>query len=599
MAIADARDADPDEARFASLGANLVVRGQGVWHSKPAAWAPAHSDSDTVVRSIGRSSADSFLVSKGAAQPSTILPGQSSAPFAGHSARQFSQAEDDERSLIEQIGEQWDAELAAALSKAEASFKAEEAERFAAADAQWQQKSRDALAKAEAADVRNNRLELELHRLSEELTAAQATLTNREMSLARAEIAVAQANDRWQQEAHAAVSRAEAQWQEKFATALVKVEVAETRNSRLELELHRLSGELTAAQSALAERETALAQAEIAVAQAHDRARQDVQEAVSKAEASWKADEISRFAAAEAQWQEKHRDLSVKAEAADARNTRLELELTRLKAELTTVQAALVDRETAAAREWVAIERARETRQQEIQDALARAEMSWKAAEAARFAAAEAQWRGASTQAAMEAQAEIQASHDQSIELELNRLREEATSMRAALADREMALARECVAIERTRESSQRDIQEALLQAKAAWKAEEAARLAAAEEQWQRKSAQALAEIKARYDRTDSNENIRASAPAAPSRFRPSEIVLKPDRIGAVRAALKERDEHPVKSHALRNLVVAILLGASGMIAYPRVASMLSENAASSGTSSALAAAAAPKDGHR
>ena len=700
---ADARDLESDDGKFASLAADFVVRGQGVWHSNPPSSLTRPSNAQIGEQNFGRST-DGFLVTKGAAQPSTILlaPGESSPAFHGRDVRQVSQEEDDERSFIEQVHARWDAELEAALLKAEAFWKAEEAERLAAAQSQWQVEFGRALESAQAEATRNNGAALErdclrgelatmqaalvereaalarecvaaertrgtwhqaiqdalskaemswkageaariaaaetqwrersskelsearaqveaahdqinqLSHVREELATAQTVLADREAALARAEIAIAQTHDRWQQEAQEAVLRAEAtwkageavrfaaaetQWREKSEKALVKAKAEEARNDRLELELNHIREELATAQTVLADREAASARAEMAIAQTHDRWQQEAQEAVLRAEVSWKSGEGVRFAAAEALWREKAQNALAGMDAAEARNNGLELERNRLRDELATVQAALVDRETAAAREWVAIERTREGRQQEIQDALSQAKAAWKAEEAARFAVAEAQWREASAQAVVEARAQSQMSHDQSIEFELNCLREEAASMKAALADRETALARECVAIERTRESSQREIQEALSQAKAAWKAGEAARFAAAEEQWRTQSPDALSETLARGARRENSfgkENIGTSSHATNSRSRSAAVVLKPDRIGFIRAALKQRDDDQIKSHALRNIAVAILLAVAGIVFYPRIAPLFSENAASSGNMSKSAAVAAP-----
>ncbi|HXJ02527.1 MAG TPA: hypothetical protein VNH44_14990, partial [Micropepsaceae bacterium] len=839
----DTRDGEGDDGKFASLAANFVLRGQGVWHANSAA------NAESGVQSFARP-ADSFLVSKGEAQPSTILPGPGESPSARsfHGRDEFADSEfrvrpaealpastshhqpsqeDDDRALLEQIAERWDAELEAALLKAETFWKTEEAERLATAEAQWREKFGRALEEAQAETARNNSTELERDRLRGELAAVQSALVDREAALARAEMATEHANVRWRHEAQEALARAatawkieeaarfaaadsqwqeriskelsdaraqseqernrlhgesaalrstiaereaalaraemaiehtnarwrqeaqealaraaaswkteeaarfaaaearwrevlskelsearaqaetardlihqqernrlhgelaavhsaiadreaalaraemaieltnerwrqaeatwkaeeaarfaaaEAQWREKSGHALSKAQAEETRNKDLELELDRLRGELASAQSALADREAALARtelqemarfaaadaqwqekfskelsearaqaglyaqerdrlhrefsslqsaladreaalarAEMAIEHANERSQQEAQQALSRAEAAWKAEEAARFAAAEAQWREKSGHAQSKAQAEETRSQELELELDRLRGELASVQAALVDRETAAAREWLAIERTREGRQREIQEVLSRAELSWKAEEANRLAAVEAEWRAATEKALIEAQAHMQPSHDQSMELELDRLREESAAMKAALADRETALAREFVAIERTRESAQREIEDALAKAKEAWKAEEAARLAAAEAQWRAQSSKALAELKARQDRSENTfgkESSRTALPAtSTNQFRPREIVLKPDRIGFSSTARQDAETQG-KNHTLRNFLVAILLATPAVAFYPRIASMFSESSA-------------------
>ena len=104
------------------------------------------------------------------------------------------------------------------------------------------------------------------------------------------------------------------------------------------------------------------------------------------------------------------------------------------------------------------------------------------------------------------------------VELERNRLRGDLAAAQAVLADREAALARAEMAIAQTDERRQQEV----------------------------------AETKTRY--------------------------LNPDRIGFVREVLKQRDEGQIKSQALRNLVVAILLVAPGIAFYPRIASLFPES---------------------
>ena len=86
-----------------------------------------------------------------------------------------------------------------------------------------------------------------------------------------------------------------------------------------------------------------------------------------------------------------------------------------------------------------------------FRSALAKAEASWKAEEAARLASAEARWQAKSANAAADMRAQAESMRASGVEFELNRLREELAAMQAALMDRETALARADLAIERTR----------------------------------------------------------------------------------------------------------------------------------------------------
>jgi hypothetical protein len=104
---------------------------------------------------------------------------------------------------------------------------------------------------------------------------------------------------------------------------------------------------------------------------AQHRWQQDAKAAMSHAEASWKSGEAARLAAAEARLREEWTRALAEAEA---RVQRAETALAQLRPE-------------------EQIQRARDAWQQEARTALARAEESWKANEAARHAASEARWR--------------------------------------------------------------------------------------------------------------------------------------------------------------------------------------------------------------
>src|SRR5262245_31914344 len=96
-------------------------------------------------------------------------------------------------------------------------------------------------------------------------------------------------------------------------------------------------------------------------------------------------------------------------------------ELYRLRRELAALKETLADRETALANAALDAQRSRERWQQETQRALLDAEQAWKADEAPRFAAAEAQWRQQSADALADATARYEAA-----ELKVEQLSQEA-----------------------------------------------------------------------------------------------------------------------------------------------------------------------------
>ena len=522
---------------------------------------------------------------------------------------------------IEQTRENAQQDVQDALRKAEQAWKANEVARIAEVEAQWQEKAANAVAQARAqGQAHNQTTERELNQLREEKTAMQAALADRENALARADVAIEQARERatreiqealekaeqaWKTNEAARLAAVEAQWHEKStnAVAQARAQVAAVRNKASERELTQLREELVAMQAALSDHETALARADMAIEQTRDRAQQDVQEALSSAETVWKANEAARLATAEAHWHEKSTNALAQARAQElSHNQSTERELTHLRGELAALQATLADREAALAREYVSIERARESVQREAQEALARAETVWKANEAARLAAAEVQWHEKSASALAEARAGGQTPNSDA-ELEASRLRAELAAMQATLADREMALAREYVNIEHTREGLQREAKESLSKAELAWKAGESARLAAAEAQWQERAAGAVAEARAASDSArdqatklefnrlrrelTATQAMLAHREAAltqanlmveqsrETRSPKTEIVLKQDRIGFAREALESPADTKKWPHPIRDLIVAASLAVAAISSYPYAASFL------------------------
>ena len=153
------------------------------------------------------------------------------------------------------------------MAKAEKAWKADEAARLVASEAQWQEKSAKALAEARA--------------------QSDAGLSKTEKA--------------WRADETARLAAAETQWQEKSAKALTEAsaqsEVA-FKHALSNAELARDSG--NANERRLREE---LAQAHSDLEQARERWQQESAGALSKAKEGWKAEEEARFAAAEAEWQ--------------------------------------------------------------------------------------------------------------------------------------------------------------------------------------------------------------------------------------------------------------------------------------------------------
>ena len=497
------------------------------------------------------------------------------------------------RLAVEQARERGQKESDAALSKAKMAWTSEEAARLAAAQAQWEEKSKKALAEA--------RIRAE----------------------AEARLAVEQARERNQHESEAALSKAKAAWISEEAARLAAVQA---RDSAHASEQRRLREELAATQASLSNRETALAEARLAVEQARERAQQESEAALSKAEKVWKADEAARLVAAQAQWQQTStRALSeARAQAGTVQDSGNATELRRLRDELATMQASLSNRETALAEARSAVEQARERGLQESEAALSKAKIAWKAEEAARLAAAEHIWQQKSGKILAEASQRLEAAeaalkeprvraetaHESGNAIELSRLRQELAATQARLGNRESALAEAHLALEQARERGP-ESDAALSKVELAWKADEAARLAAAQAQWEEKSAIALAEATQRLEAAEAalkQARVRAETPhdsgnaielrrlhqelaatQANLAYRERElaearltlqqadelpetkIVLTPDRMGNAVGRLEPQMDRPAKSHLMRDMVVVGALVVSAIVFYPRI----------------------------
>ncbi|MDZ4870604.1 MAG: SH3 domain-containing protein [Alphaproteobacteria bacterium] len=350
--------------------------------------------------------------------------------------------------------------------------------------------------------------DVQVERLRDELAKLKASLAERDKALAampRAEASLAAAEARWAAEMEMRLEDAAAKASAHVETARRAWEAEQSeRLSKLEARAHEMAAEareraMTEARETTslserawkAEEAARLAAAEAqwreqlakvtAEAEATARAVRDAQDALAKAQSAWKADEAARLAAAEAQW----REATAKAVA----EARAEVDAVRgdqgeavrgLRDQLSAAQTSLAARDAALAA---------------ANDALAKAQSAWKTDEAARLAAAEAQWREATAKAVAEARAEVDAVRGDQGEA-VRGLREQLSAVQTTLAARDAALAA---------------ANDALAKAQSAWKTDEAARLAAAEGQWREATAKAVAEARAEVDavRGDQGEAVR------------------------------------------------------------------------------------------
>jgi hypothetical protein len=204
---------------------------------------------------------------------------------------------------------------------------------------------------------------------------------------------------------------------------------------------------------------------------------------------------------------------------------------------------------------------ARERWLREAEDVRKQSETEWKAAESARLARAEAEWREKNAKALAElsakcehaeaalaearARAEI-AKKSERDEGEHRRVLEELAKARVAVADRDAALAQAAAASklreeERLAEARQhwrREADEARAQAEVDWKALESARFAKAELEWREKATKAVAELTAKCERAEAALSDARAKPA----YNEGEHRQLRDELAATSALLADRD---------------------------------------------------------
>jgi hypothetical protein len=139
---------------------------------------------------------------------------------------------------------------------------------------------------------------------------------------------------------------------------------------------------------------------------------------------------------------------------------------------------------------------------------------------------------------------------------ELHRLRDELTTLKATLADREMALAKAALDAEGARERWQEEAQAALLKAEQDWMAREASRVAEAEAKWRRHSSRALAEATARCE-------------AAEAVLEQLKRERGHDDVFASRAEPVDEEPRKPRANLLRDVLIVGALAALAITAYP------------------------------
>jgi hypothetical protein len=455
-----------------------------------------------------------------------------------------------------------------ALAEARAAWSAEHQARFAAAEAQWREKS-DGL----------------------ETALQSATQAAGAGAQAQIEHALAQARTAWASEERARLAAAQAQWQ---ATAQQASATADAHSE----DLGRLREACAALQSALASRDTELSAARAGLEQARDAALAEADRVLLEAKADWVAGETARFAAAETEWREKLEQAVTARTQTDAAGEARATELRQLRETCALTGASLTARETELAevraaadlaqkRAQIDIEAARERALLEAERVLTESKKSWAAGEAARLAAAEAQWRKTTTRAEPD---------DTARDRELQHLRDEYSGLQARLAAREAETAQ-----------LQRESRDFLAQAEKRWKSDEAARLHEAEAQWRKRQGRAQTEAEARAEaaetalaqlrrsqsmRSTSDEDterlrdelaaaqsalaareaeiadLRAGLPSGATATSPNKIVLRRNSEWAEPEPARSRGGRAI----LRDLTIVAALAAATIVFYPNIA---------------------------
>jgi colicin import membrane protein len=462
------------------------------------------------------------------------------------------------------------------LAKAEAAWTESENARLASIQQQWQDRFAEALAEVEAAQTHAH--EAQVRELQEKLETLQANLAERDAALQQAKA-----------EGHAARERESSTTQDAVA-------------------------KLAAAEAMLAERDAELTRTRTAA----EIAKREADAALAKAEQSWRDGEAARLATAEAQWRESSAkalaDAHANTQAERAHGTDSERDLlTRI----TELQAAVAERDEALTRAQGSAEQARLRAAQEAADRFAKAEQSWKAAEAARLAATEATWQAkleAATAAAQAAPAPVVAAAPAN-EAELQDLRDKLTALQAKLALRDAAAARAAKLADEEHRRWQKEAQDVIVKAARDRKADENARLAAAQAEWSKQSVRDLALVTARAE--------AAEAALTQLRIRAAEEAPLQKELASLRSALAIRDaelEHyrgplpteedasqtqvdaapppssnPPTNRVLRDAMIAAAAGIVLVVAWPTLSNLMTAPPSRPAPAPAAVVAATPE----
>ncbi|MDE2475536.1 MAG: SH3 domain-containing protein [Alphaproteobacteria bacterium] len=261
------------------------------------------------------------------------------------------------REEIEQLRANSQRSVESALEQAEAKWKAGETARRAEVEAEWQEETGKAVAEAlsSATKARDERMQSELERLNEELSAATASLAGREAELTELQSAFARAKGDWQREKESARSGAETAWRAAEAKRLAVAKAEWQAQSdkavaaaRAEAEtIRRRYSDSDSVREKLAAREDELTQLRAAFLEERTRLQREATEQLVEAEKNWKLDEISRMTQAKEEWQGQTAKAVAEARtsAKPGREMATDIELRRLRAEYTALQATLSARE--------------------------------------------------------------------------------------------------------------------------------------------------------------------------------------------------------------------------------------------------------------
>ncbi len=258
------------------------------------------------------------------------------------------------RQAAEEANEQFRQQTATTLSDAQKAWSRDEAARFAAAEAKWQEQSTRLVAETRAQTSATGIADEvgQTSRLRDEMAFANKTLADRDAEIAQIRRAAEDSNERLQRQLASAVSdaqkiwsveeaarlaTAEAQWREQSAKALADARasapVADHKDDGVEL--GRLRSELAAAQSALTDRDAELARSRQAIETTNEELRRQNEAAFADARNIWSVEEAARLEAAEEKWREQSE--SALAEAA-ARHKQAEAELAAVQTQSDTPQ---------------------------------------------------------------------------------------------------------------------------------------------------------------------------------------------------------------------------------------------------------------------